>query len=355
MIFDRPVIDSHVHVRWVEDGTESYFDFLDRLQTRHGHKGLNICACPCVVNGKTGESWGVENNIFAALYKLHNPTAYAYGGFFYPTRPVERMPAGLELHTQYEELMALGFDGIKMLETKVKEQKCFGLWVEDGLFADFFARCEADGTHIVWHVADPDTFWDLNRIPARHLAKGWYYGDGTYPSWERIYESVFRVLERHPKLKVTFAHFFFWSPWPEKLAALLDRFENVSVDVTPGAEMYGFFRDNREAYRDFFIRYADRILYGTDVVFPSNAVNSARPEQVYRFLTTDETLTVVDVPTRGLALPEDVCDKILHRNFEDRAGVAPKPVDRELLRHYIQKYLPYITQEKCRSWILSAM
>ena len=355
MKFDRPVIDSHVHVRRVEDGKESCFDFLDRLQARHGLKSLNICACPCVIDGKTGESWGVENNIFAALYKLHNPTAYAYGSFFYPERPVGEMPAGLELEIQYEEMMALGFDGIKMLETKAKEQKAFGLWVEEALFADFFARCEADGTHIVWHVADPDTFWDLSRIPARHLAKGWYYGEGGYPSWERIYESVFRVLERHPGLNVTFAHFFFWSPWPEKLAELFDRFENVSVDVTPGAEMYGFFRDNRETYREFFIRYADRILYGTDVCFPSSASNSARPEQVLRFLTTDEELTVVDIPTKGLALPETVCDKILYQNFESRAGVAPKPVDRALLKRYIEKYLPYITRQENRAWVLQQM
>ena len=355
MRFDRAVVDSHVHVRTCEAGGASFFDFYDKMQAELGLKSLNLCACTCVIDGKTGESWGVENNIFAALYKLHNPTAYAYGSFFYPQRPVDRLPAGLELETQYEELMALGFDGIKMLETKAKEQKAFGLWVEEALFADFFARCEADGTHIVWHVADPDTFWDLSRIPARHLAKGWYYGEGGYPSWERIYESVFRVLERHPGLNVTFAHFFFWSPWPEKLERLFARYENVSVDVTPGAEMYGFFRDNREVYRDFFIRHADRILYGTDVTFPSNSSNSARPEQVLRFLSTDRELTVVDIPTKGLGLPEAVCEKILHKNFEARAGAAPKPVDRFLLKRYIEKYLPYVTREEVRDWITRQM
>ena len=346
MRFDRPVIDSHVHVRLMEDGTENYVQFLDRLQAEHGHKSLNICACPCVIDGKTGECWGVENNILAALYKLHNPTAYAYGSFFYPQRPVDRLPAGLELETQYEELMALGFDGIKMLETKAKEQKAYGLCVDEGMFAPFFARCEADGTPLVWHVADPDTFWDRDRIPARHLAKGWFYGDGDYPSWESIYESVFRVLERHPKLNVTFAHFFFWSPWPEKLEAMFERFEHVAVDITPGAEMYGYFRENREAYRDFFVRHADRICYGTDVVFPTNPSNWARSEQVFRFLTTDEELMVVDIPTKGLALSEEVCNRILYQNFQERTGAVPKPVARDRLKRYIEKYESYIADRR---------
>lgn len=357
MKFEKTVIDSHVHLHKYknEEGIDLY-TFFDSMQARLGHKALNICACPCVLDKTTGGCWGVENNILAALYKLHNPTAYAYGGFFYPNMPMEGpMPAGMELDTQYRELMDLGFDGIKLLETKAEEQKKFGLFVDDERFEPFFAQCERDGTHIVWHVADPDSFWDLKRIHPRHLAKGWYYGEGDFMAWEQIYEMVFRVLERHPKLKVTFAHFFFWSPWPEKLEELFETYEYVTVDITPGAEMYGFFRDQYQRYRNFFIRHADRILYGTDVSFPSSKTNSLRPEQVYRFLTTDGELTLVDIPTRGLNLPEEVCSKILHQNFEGFSGPAPKPVDRAKLRAYIQKYLPYIQDQEALTHIRQRM
>ena len=346
MIFEKPVIDSHMHVHFYKnDQGEDFYQFFDRKQAEHGLKAINLCACPCVLE-KNGGSWGVENNILAALYKLHNPTAYAYGGFFYPTIPAENtMPAGMELDTQYRELMDLGFDGIKMLETKAEEQKKFGLFVDDQRFEPFFAQCEGDGTHIVWHVADPDSFWDLDRIHPRHLAKGWYYGEGDYMSWQSIYDMVERVLERHPKLKVTFAHFFFWSPWPEKLEQLFAKYENVAIDITPGAEMYGFFLQQYDRYRQFFINYADRIFYGTDVVFPSSKTNSLRSEQVYRFLTTDEEITLVDIPTKGLALPDEASEKILYRNFEQLAGNEPKPIDRAKLRQYIEKYLPYIQNQ----------
>lgn len=339
MKFERMVIDSHMHLASFKnsDGVDFYTVF-DDLKKEYGLKAINLCSCPCY------SDWGIENNILCALYKLHEPTAYAYGGFFYPHKPVQTpMPKGLDLETQYEELIDLGFDGIKMLETKALEQHIFNFCVDADCYEDYFAKCEADGTHIIWHVADPDSFWDINRIHPRHLAKGWYYGDGNYPAWEDIYKRVFNVLERHPNLKITFAHFFFYSEHPEWLEELFGKYPNVGIDITPGAEMYNAFRDRNEFYRQFFIKYADRIRFGTDV--QNTAVKGAplRLESVYKFLTTDEEVTVVDIPTKGLELPDDVCDKILYKNFEATAGSKPKKIDVEKLKKYIQKYRAYIT------------
>lgn len=340
MKFEKTVVDSHMHLVGMKDAEgKCFYDFFDGLQTDHGLKALNICSCPI-----TG--WGVENNILCALYKLHNPTAYAYGSFFYPDKPIKiPMPEGLDFATQYDELLELGFDGIKMLETKTLEQHLYNVWVDADYFEDYFAKCERDGTHIIWHVADPETFWDINRIPARHLAKGWYYGDGNYPSWEEIYKTVFNVLDRHPNLKVTFAHFFFYSEHPEWLVDMFEKYPNVGIDVTPGAEMYNAFRDRNEFYRDFFIKYADRIMFGTDVTFRGSKVGPLRLGAVYRFLTTDEDVTVVDVPTKGIKLPDEVSEKILHKNFEAVAGESPKKIDVSLLKKYVEKYKNYIEDE----------
>lgn len=338
MKFEKNVIDSHMHLSNFENSEgEDFYTFFDEKQKEHGLKSLNLCACP-ICSG-----WGIANNIMCALYKLHNPTAYAYGSFFYPDMPIKiPMPEGMDFLTQYNELLELGFDGIKMLETKALEQSYYKVYVDADYYEDYFSKCEKDGTHIIWHVADPDSFWDLNRIHPRHLAKGWYYGEGDFMSWEGIYKMVYNVLDRHPKLKITFAHFFFYSEHPEWLVELFEKYPNVGIDLTPGAEMYNAFRDNNEYYRDFFIKYADRIMYGTDVSFPGSAVNAARTEQVYRFITTDDELTVVDIKTKGVGLPDGVCDKILYKNFESAAGEKPKVLNRELLKKYIQKYKQYI-------------
>lgn len=341
MKFERTVIDSHMHLKRSKDKNGvDFFTFFDERQKTLGLRALNLCSCPIC------EGYGLDNNILCALYKLHNPTAYAYGSFFYPQKPIQiPMPKGMDFLTQYEELLELGYDGIKMLETKALEQNQYQIRVDADSYEDYFAKCEADGTHIIWHVADPDSFWDLSRIHPRHLAKGWYYGEGDYMRWEEIYDTVYRVLDRHPNLKVTFAHFFFYSPYPERLEKLFAKYPNVTIDITPGAEMYKSFKENYDFYRAFFIKYADRILYGTDVTFPASAIGPLRSEQVYKFLTTDEDITVVDIETKGLALPEDVCDKILYQNFVERAGERPKPIQKEHLAKYIEKYKNYVQDE----------
>ncbi len=349
MKFNKTVIDSHMHTSALVDSEGvDLFSFFDGLQEKHGLKGLNICSYPI--------GCGVENNVFSLLYKLHNPTAYAYGGFVYPDKPAKNpMPEGFDFKTQYEELLELGFDGIKMLETKTTEVNSYKLDVSDGRYDGYFSKCEKDGTHIIWHVADPDSFWDINRISKRHYDKGWFYGNGDYPSWEEIYDTVYKVLEKNPKLNVTFAHFFFYSEYPERLVELFEKYENVGVDITPGSEMYRAFGENNEFYRNFFIKYADRITFGTDVSHCGSKVGPLRLEAVYKFLTSSDEVTVVDVPTRGINLPDDVCEKILHKNFEKVAGEKPKNVNISALKKYIEKYKDCFKHEKHRKFAFEAV
>ena len=343
------MIDSHWHlyVPYHEDGTD-YRLMLDRLQQEQGLEAMNLCCIPCY------HELGPAQNILAALYKLHNPTAYAYGGLVYPQIPFQNpMPEGMDPLSQYRELMDLGFDGIKMLETKPTEQKIYGMCIDDPYYDGLFAAAEADGTHMVWHVADPETFWDIDRIPQRFLDRGWYYGDGTYMSHERIYQQVYNVLDAHPQLKVSFAHFFFLSDHPERLAALFDQYPGTSVDVTPGSEMYGSFLENREFYRDFFEKYQDRILFGTDTSYSGGDMTrfTDRSRAVVKFLTTDQDLEVISVATKGLALPQAVTEKILGGNFRKAAGAVPKTIHRQKLRAYVEKYKHLITDETIRDFI----
>lgn len=344
------MIDSHwhVYVPYHEDGRD-YRQVLDQLQQEQQLEALNICCIPCY------QELGPAQNILAVIYKLHNPTAYAYGGLVYPQMPFSKpMPDGTDPLSQYRELMALGFDGIKMLETKPTEQKAYGMLIDDPYFDDFFAAAEAEGTHMLWHVADPDSFWDIRRIPQRFLDRGWFYGDGTYLSCERVYGQVYNVLDKHPRLKVSFAHFFFLSEQPEKLEAVFARYPGTSVDLTPGSEMYGAFRENWAYYRDFFIKHQDRILFGTDTSYSGGDMTrfTERSRAVRDFLTTDGQMTVIQVPTRGLALPKAVTDKLLGGNFRRLAGGQPKPVDRAALRAYVEKYRHLIKQPDMLEYIL---
>ena len=335
------VLDSHWHVySHVDSAGNDYRRIIQDFQKENGLCGINICSIPIY------QDLGPGQNLLAAVYKLSDPNSYAYGGIVYPEKPFQKpMPAGMDPLTQYRELMEIGFDGIKMLETKPLEQKQYSVRIDDEYFDPFFAACERDGTHMIWHVADPATFWDIDRIPKRFLDRGWFYGDGTYLSYDETYAQVYRVLERHPNLKVTFAHFFFLSESPEKLEQLFERFPGVTVDITPGAEMYADFRTKRAYYKEFFTKYADRIIFGTDTAFKDGDMLrfAQRIDAVRRFLTTEEEVKVIVETCPGLNLPQTTCEKILQSNFLRDAGAVPKQVDRAKLKLYLEKYCPYIS------------
>ena len=133
------------------------------------------------------------------------------------------------------------------------------------VFAPYWAKLEETQTPVVFHINDPEEFWDKDKAPAWAFERDWFYGDGTYINNEAQYTEITNVLERHPNLKLIFAHFLFFSAQLPRLAEWLDRFPNLHVDLTPGIEMYHNFTENSQATRDFFIKYQDRIIFGTDI------------------------------------------------------------------------------------------
>ena len=334
MTYRGPIIDGHLHVNsWFDNEGTNFYDGFDNIESRRGVKALNIAAIPI------GE-WGPANNMLAALYKLHNPRTYIHGGIIYPEYPVREIPCGADPLSQYNELKEIGFDGIKLLDTKPQYHKEIGNPLNLPFYAPFFAAVNSDDTHVLWHVCDPEEFWDITKISQEYIDNGWFYGDGTYASDEEIYGQVFDILKRHPKLKVTFTHFFFYSAKPKELEKLFETYPNLCVDITPGTEMYVNFTLEHDFYREFFIKYSDRISFGTDTFFPDKT--DTLFNNVIKFLSTDEDVSIHGTPAKGLNLPEAVCQNILHDNFVRRVSAAPKAVDPKALKRYINKYRGWI-------------
>ena len=353
MNFNKKVIDAHTHSeKWVPKADENFIENLfvskDKYQEKCGLEAFNICCYSFTEDN-------VATNIIAALYKLHNPTTYAHAGLVYPALPaVLPLPDGMDALTQYNELMEIGFDGIKMLETKTFEHKELNLPVNHEFFADFFKAAEKDGTHFVWHVADPEEFWDIEKVPSWAIERGWYYGDGTYASNVDIYKQVFDVLEKCPNLNVSFAHFFFMAEYPEVTEKIFEKYKNVKYDITPGSEMFRGFQKRRDYYYNFFIKYADRILYGTDNIFPEDSLEwmESHAENIYSVIATDKEVDIYGVKCKGFELPEDVCNKIFYENFKKYCSPKPKAINKSALKKYINKYAHLIENKIIRENIL---
>lgn len=336
------VIDGHTHIEGVFGSDGSYFlHGFDEYKKRMGLKCINVAALP---SGKRD----VSNNILCAFYKLANPQDYAHGGLTfkeYPVNPDDK--DDMSPLTQYKELMEIGFDGVKLLEGKPNLHKRLGIPLCHEYFDEFYDALEKDGTHLIFHVNDPEEFWDPDKVSDELKKLGWYYGDGEYASNEEVYRQIGEILKKHPNLKVTFAHFFFYSRYPEKLVEIFEKYPNVCVDLTPGGEMYIAFYENPEYYKEFFKKYSDRILLGTDSIFPDRVEAPMwLLDRVYRYLSTSDTVkSFGDRLIPGIELQSEYRDKILHDNFVSRVASEPKKINKEALKRYIEKYKHLITNK----------
>jgi hypothetical protein len=214
-------------------------------------------------------------------------------------------------------------------------------------YAPYWEKMEQDGVPLVFHVNDPQEFWDAKQVPDWARTQGWFYGDGTFINNEAQYAEVLHVLERHPKLKIIFAHFYFLSAQLPRLAELFERFPNMCVDLTPGIEMYTNFSRAPQAARDFFLKYQERIVYGTDIgakallsspelgIEPGESAVRMRVVRSFLENSGGFRLELEDgfllgrfgEPFHGLGLPPEVLRKIYAGNFERLAGAQPKPPD----------------------------
>ena len=262
------------------------------------------------------------------------------------------------------QMLKAGADGIKLIEGKPNMRKMLPIPDFDApCWEPFWAWAEKEQVPILWHVNDPEEFWDEEKIPGWAKLRGWAYDD-SFINNEVQYSQVLKVLERHPKIKIIFAHFFFMSAQLPRLRKIMDSCPNIMVDLTPGIEMYINFSAHLEEARQFFLDYQDRIVYGTDIgaravisgsgVDPQDGGSTAidREESLPRcrivksFLSSDAEYVVEadgnflvgteDFTLRGLGLPEEVQEKIFAKNFESFVGGAPKPV------------IPRLARKECR-------
>ncbi len=347
------VIDSHIHISNWMDSTdlnhEDYRQFITPFKEieRFGWKDAPVShnykeSVNAFIDSRNYEYVNIAcipyigrdaaQNIMAALLKEENKKVFAHGGLVYPDRPVSfPFKKGFEPDTQLDELMKIGFDGVKMLETHPKAKMELKAIFTDKGFAPLFKRIEEEQIHILWHVNDPIEHWNDVK-----------FANSENPDREEVYGEVYEILRRYPRLKVTFAHMFYMTTQRERLEKLLDDYPNVCIDITPGPSNFHYMSENITDWREFFLKYSDRIMFGSD--YSTRGGGYSIP-CVYRFLLTDDSFKMAGMDVQGMALDEDTLDKIFYGNFLKRVGQRPRQIDTEALSAYIKKYDSLLTNE----------
>lgn len=222
------------------------------------------------------------------------------------------------------------------------------IMIDDPRFDPIFKMLAERNIPVLGHLGEPKNCWlpleemttnndrrYFKEHPEYHMHK-----HPELPSYEEQIAARDRMLEKNPDLVFVGAHLgsLEWSV--EELAKRLDRFPNMAVETAArmGQVFYQTSSD-REKVRDFFIKYQDRILYGTDMGASGDESDEGFAKGLHdtwmrdwQFFVTDDTLTsnLVEKPYQGLKLPKDVVDKIYYTNavkwlgaFKDEKNATP--------------------------------
>ncbi len=335
----RKIIDGHIHY--------AFYGYQDSLMAILDDAGIEKFSVVC-----TPDMARLSLVPDAVLLKAAFPErVYLFGGMDISPLFIRPDQVGAAFADYIETLRGLGADGIKMIEGKVQMRKLLPIPDFDSpVYEPYWQKLAETQMPLTFHVNDPEEFWDPVKVPDWAREMGWFYGDGTYINNEVQYRQVLNVLDRHPNLNVTFAHFFFLSAQLDRLAEYLDRYPNMHVDLRPGLRCISISVPALIKTRDFFLKYQDRIIFGTDIGARALLADRdagiqveeslARIEVIRGFLEHDGAFQLAhqgflfggkEATFQGIHLPEEVLEKIYWRNFEAFAGAQPKPLVTEAI------------------------
>jgi len=322
------IIDSHVHMGSITD-EKSMLKILEAT-------GIERMSLVSIQNPTAGT--GLPQSLY--MKARYPGLFFVFAGLNHAQKLSDVRVKTPSLTEQVNGFVKMGCDGIKMIEGKPTSRQRMDIPVTDTYFADYWSCVEELRIPIIWHVNDPEEFWDPAKLPGWAKERNWGYGPGDVQK-EQLYTEVDEVLSKYPDLVIIFAHFYFLSADLVRARHFLDEYPSIHFDLAPGIEMLYNLSQNPDASRDFFIHYADRIVFGTDI--SSNlSLEEARIRSglVFRWLESEDTFSVPeeadfllgspdDGLIHGLHLPDDVLSKIYCGNFVRLTGIEPHTLNIE--------------------------
>ncbi|HEX5553424.1 MAG TPA: amidohydrolase family protein [Chitinophagaceae bacterium] len=229
---------------------------------------------------------------------------------------------------------AIGVKVWKNIGMTIRDKDSNFIMVDDPVFDPIFNYLEQNDIPVIGHIGEPKNCWlplgqmTTNNDRAYFATHPEYhmYLHPEYPSYDDIIRSRDHLLEKHPRLRFIGAHLASLEWDVGEIAKRLDKFPNMSVEPSArlGQLQYQSIQ-NWQKVHDFFIRYQDRIMYGTDL----QADESQTPEEVkkqaherwtkdWKYFTSGDSLhsPFVNRKFKGLHLPKVVVDKIFYKNAE---------------------------------------
>lgn len=228
---------------------------------------------------------------------------------------------------------AIGIKVWKNIGMVEKDKNGKFIMIDDPKFDLLFNYLEEKDIPVCGHLSEPRNCWlpidsmtvNNDRQYFKEHPQYYMYLHPEVPSYEKQIAARDRLLEKHPKLKFMGAHLgsLEWSV--EELAKHFDKYPNLTVDMAARTcHLEKQAQADWQKVHDFFIKYQDRIIYGTDLsdsgAEPDPEKQKQHAHDVWirdlKFLTSGETLTTWEIngEFNGMKLPKEVVDKIYYKN-----------------------------------------
>lgn len=235
------------------------------------------------------------------------------------------------LKTQFDR-GAVGVKIWKNIGMTLRDRNGHLIMVDDPKLDPVIRYIQEQDRVLLGHLGEPKNCWLPLEEMTTNNDRNYFRKNPQYhmhlhpelPSYEAQIDARDRMLAKHPKLKFVGCHLASLEWSVDEIAEFLDRFPNAVVGVAArmGQIQYQSQRD-ADRVTDFFRRYQDRVLYGTDTgigtgdnMVEEYASTRAKWVRDWNYFSTNKSIKVpeLDDPVIGLRLPKSVIQKIYYEN-----------------------------------------
>lgn len=314
-----PKIDAHVHIRT--------YDSSFVQQAKHD----NFRLLSIVVEEEPGMSLQQQ---YAIAQKKSFPGTVAFATTFSlddfnSSSWINRTIDGLRASVDQGAIAVKVYKSIGM---ELRDPQGNMVMVDNPKFNPVWDFLVKNNIPVIGHLGEPKNCWlpveqmtvssdkrYYSRHPEFHM-----YLHPEYPSYEEQMQARDNMVAQHTGLKFIGAHLGSLEWDTDALAKRLDRFPNMAVDMAARiSHLQLQAMNDRQKVYDFFVRYQDRLIYGTDRIVDDTKPAEEMKAFVHRawlddwkFFCTEDTMrsSAFDGVFKGLKLPKTVVDKIYYAN-----------------------------------------
>ena len=316
-------IDAHVH----DNTTDPVFELLAR---EDGFRILSIS-----VDYPDFPSY--DTQLTVSIQKLKDyPDVFAFASTF-PMKGFDTPGWAARTDSYLDSTLAAGAVAVKFWKNIgmiARDSKGSLVMINDPRLQPIFDHLTGLKIPVINHTGEPRDCWlpvekmmsnDMKEYFSHHPLYHMYLHPDM-PSYEDQIRARDSMLSNNPSLMVMGAHLgsLEWSV--DTIESFFTKHPNAVIDIATRMDYLQMqSQQNWEKVRRLFNTYADRLVYGTDLVLNPNENTSDFKQAAHekwlsdwKYLATDSTITLGNVPgpVKGLALSREVINKVYSQNAQ---------------------------------------